>query len=98
MSEIVFVIYGLISGLLLAKLMELNKSKKICFSWYHWALSSGLFVSLFFLIAFILTSFDEGEPQAAGMAILIFGGALLVAALVIYRLLFAKQIFVTNND
>lgn len=43
-------------------------------------------------MSFVGTSFDEGEPQAGGMALLIFGGSFLVVSVLLYRFVFTRQL------
>ena len=60
-------------------------------SWYHWIVGAGWYAALAFITAFIAINVQEGESQAAGMSLLIFGGGLLVTGILLYRLLFKPR-------
>ncbi len=55
-----------------------KNKKEISLSWLAW---SGIIISagiLFFALAWSISSLAEGEPQAAGMGMLIFGGLSII--------------------
>lgn len=91
--ELVFLIIGIATGLLLGKLIDNIKAGKVALSWYHWVIGICWYAGVALLVSFIGTSIEEQEPQAAGMAILLFGGALLVVTLLVYRTLYRPRIF-----
>ncbi len=81
---------GLITGFGLALLIGMAQSGKVNFKWFHWAIMAVWYLGLLFVIGFVATSFDEGEPQAAGMATLIFGGVYLIISVLLYRFAYLK--------
>lgn len=89
--QLVMWIVGVLTGLAVFKIAMLFKEKKLNYAWYHWLILALLYLGGVFVVAFVGTSFAEGEPQAAGMSILIFGGAFIVVALLLYRFLFARR-------
>lgn len=86
----VFII-GFLSGIGAYKMFELFKLKKLDWKWFHWAIAGAWYLMVLFVVLFVATSFQEGEPQAAGMATLIFGGTVLVISVLLYRLVFSKR-------
>ncbi|MCG8563706.1 MAG: hypothetical protein MI747_01340 [Desulfobacterales bacterium] len=85
---LIYLVFGIFSGVVCARVHQSMKSGKIRFAWFHWVALGIWYPSVVGLIAFIVTSIEESEPQAAGMALLIFGGVLLALTLGGYRLLF----------
>ncbi|MBO8168948.1 MAG: hypothetical protein H0Z35_07170 [Thermoanaerobacteraceae bacterium] len=83
---------GLFTGIAGVKIYGWVKEGKLECQWYHWIIGVLWYLLGMFVIGFVGVSFAEGEPQAAGMAILIFGGVFLVVTVLLYRFVFAKQI------
>lgn len=81
---------GILTGILGIKLYEQLKAKTLTWKWYHWVITGVWYLMLIFIAGFIATSFAEGEPRAAGMATLIFGGTVLVISVLLYRFLYVK--------
>jgi hypothetical protein len=94
---LVFLLIGIATGFALAKVLTRINEGSLSLNWYHWLIGFGLYAGFAMLVAFIGVSIGEQEPQAAGMAILLFGGALLVVTLLTYRLLYRPQIFPVNE-
>jgi type VI protein secretion system component VasK len=89
--QLVMWLVGLITGIIVFKIFQMLKNGIISFSWYHWIISLLWYLTGVFVIGFVGTSFAEGEPQAAGMATLIFGGLYLVITILLYRFVFTTK-------
>ena len=87
-----FLLFGIASGICFSAVWRMVSEKRIFLSWYHWLITFFWYTGIVFVLAFVGTSIEEMEPQAAGMALLIFGGLYLVVSFPLYRFLFAKQI------
>jgi len=83
---------GVLSGIGGLKLYEGHKAGKLNFKAYQWLVLAGWYLLGVFVIGFIGTSMAEGEPQAAGMATLIFGGVFLVLSILVYRLVIFRPL------
>lgn len=90
MESILIWIVGLLTGMGIIKLYQGLKSKRLITKWYHWLVGVIWYLIGIFIILFVSTSFYENEPQAAGMAILIFGGVFIVISILLYRFVFTK--------
>ena len=90
MSLAVFII-GFLTGIGALKVFELFKLKKLDWKWFHWAIAVAWYFMVLFVALFVAISFQEGQPQAAGMATLIFGGTALVISVLLYRFVYAKK-------
>lgn len=89
--QLVMWLVGLLTGIAALKIYSLLTANKLQCKWYHWVIGVLWYLIGIFVVGFVGTSFAEGEPQAAGMAILIFGGVFLVISVLLYRFVFAKQ-------
>ena len=78
--------------MLAVKMVGMIREGRLRFSWYHWIVGAGWYAALALITAFIAMNVHEGEPQAAGMSLLIFGGGLLVTGILLYRFLFKPRI------
>ncbi len=83
---------GLLTGAAAVKLYNLKQEGRLRCDWYHYLIGIGWYLGGLFVVGFVGVSFAEGEPQAAGMALLIFGGLYLVVSILLYRFLYAPQI------
>jgi len=72
-------------------LYHYQKDKGRALPWWKWLLAM-LWVSLFFLVTFIIGTFiGEGMPQAALPGSLFFGVILLIPGVLLWRLLFSES-------
>jgi len=79
-------IIGIILGAAILGLAIWMRSNHITFKWYEWLLGViGLFLLLFSLQNFF-TAFDEAEPQAAWMSLLVFGLPAIILLVVGWQL------------
>lgn len=76
---------GILTGIGGLKLYQGHKAGKVNFKAYQWLVLAVWYLLGLFVVGFIGTSLAEGEPQAAGMATLIFGGVFLVLSILAYR-------------
>lgn len=83
---------GALSGAAGVKIYGLLQEGRLHCDWYHYLIGLGWYFSGLFVVGFVGVSLAEGEPQAAGMALLIFGGAFLVVSVLLYRFLFAPRV------
>ena len=88
---LIYLVFGILTGVVAANVHRIMKDGQIRFAWFHWVVLAVWYPSVVGLIAFIGTSIEECEPQAAGMALLIFGGTLLALSLGAWRLLFKNK-------
>jgi len=88
MIGMVWLLFGVLSAI---GVFFLIKTDRIKLKVWHWVCFAIWYLGLVFTVAFISSSFLEGEPRAAAMAALIFGGILVILAIVFYRLVLAKQ-------
>ncbi len=87
---ILFFTLGILTTLLIAGLIRLNKVYR--FNWLSWLLSgSGIFLILF-AIAWSVSSVLEGEPRAASMGMVFFG----IPALIL--ILFARRVMMKSGS
>ena len=96
--QLVMWFVGLLTGLGAYKVYDLIKENKLHCKWYHWIIGIFWYLMGVFVIGFVGTSFAEGEPRAAGMAILIFGGFFLVVSVLLYRFVLVKRINYLKNE
>jgi hypothetical protein len=82
---------GVLTGIGGLLLYQKIKAGKLIFKAYQWVVLAIWYLAGIFVIGFIGTSLAEGEPQAAGMATLIFGGLFLVLSILVYRFVFFKS-------
>ena len=88
----VWYILGILTGVCGMFLFNALKNGKVNFKAWHYAVIAAWYLLMLLTAGFINTSVGEGEPRAAGMALLIFGGILLVLAVVLYRFVIYKAI------
>ncbi len=95
--SLIYLALGILTGCIGTRIWQAMAQCKLRFSWYHWMSLALWYPSVLGLVAFIVTSLEEREPQAAGMALLIFGGALLILSLLTYRIVFKPRIFIVQS-
>ncbi|MCG8473022.1 MAG: hypothetical protein MI742_14375 [Desulfobacterales bacterium] len=83
--SLAYLIFGLVAGVGVSRLQFFYKAQDIVLAWFHWVMLTVWFLLASGILGFVTTSFEEQEPQAASMAILIFGGGLLVLTFLGYR-------------
>lgn len=88
----IFWLVGLLTGMAAVKVYEFIRAGYIQFKWLHWFSGIIWYFAGIFVIGFVTTSFAEGQPQAAGMATLIFGGIFLVVSVLLYRFVYPKRL------
>lgn len=84
-------LFGLLTGIAVAVAMKYIKDSNMQYKWYHWVIGVVLYLGLALIIGFVATSIGEGEPQAAKMGLLIFGGTYLVITILLYRFVYAGR-------
>ena len=85
-----WLIVGLIAGLSVFAWVELFRRARI--PWFGWA---GLLVGEFmvlFCVAWSTASMAEGEPRAASMGLIMFGGPGLILLVLTWRLVVQKSL------
>ena len=85
-------ILGILTGAGGFFLVNAIVSGKVKFKIWQYIVIGAWYFLMLLTAGFINTSVGEGEPRAAGMALLIFGGILLVLAVVLYRFVIYKAI------
>ena len=92
--EIIMVWYilGILTGVSGMLLVNAIKNGKIKLKVWQYICIGAWYLLMLLTAGFVNTSIGEGEPRAAGMALLIFGGILLVLAVVLYRFVIYKAI------
>jgi hypothetical protein len=89
-------VVGLIAGLSVLFAVELNRRFDV--GWLGWAgLALGELLVLF-CIAWSAASVAEGEPRAASMGLIMFGGAGLVVLAVTWRMFIDPAIRAARGD
>ena len=77
---------GILSCVMVLGLRAVARDRSIPLTWWKW-LAFGIWVLLAgFTIAFVGTSFGEGEPTAAIRGGLMFGFVVIISAVVLWRL------------
>lgn len=98
MESLLVWIVGILTGMAVLKIYQGMKDNKLVLKWYHWLIGVLWYAMGLFIMLFITTSFYEKEPQAAGMAILIFGGVFLVITILLYRFVYGKKVKNSINE
>ncbi|WP_258359878.1 hypothetical protein [Moorella sulfitireducens (nom. illeg.)] len=88
----IFWLVGLLTGIAAVNVYKYIRAGCVQFKWFHWLLGIIWYLSGMFVIGFVTTSFAEGQPQAAGMATLIFGGIFLIVSVLLYRFVYPKRL------
>ncbi|AFL98537.1 MULTISPECIES: hypothetical protein [Desulfitobacterium] len=89
---------GILTGIGSLALYQNIKAGKLSVKAYQWVIIAIWYLSGLFVLGFIGTSLAEGEPQAAGMATLIFGGLFLIFSILVYRFVFYKPVPGTSKN
>ena len=83
--SLAYLIFGIMTGVVASRLHLYLKERQIRLPWFYWVLGGFWYLMCVGVLGFVVTSFQEREPQAASMAILLFGGGLLVLSFLGYR-------------